>query len=98
MGANQRGQGTDSTHRAIVSDIGLLVMMPGVSGTHGQQKQDAQQDGDTGKDARARASAYESKGPFARHAGLTRHPKPLQGPPGPAWRPYCQGDGYMRLP
>lgn len=48
MGANQRGQGTGRTYRAIVPDVGLLVVMPGFSNTHGQQKQDAQQGGDTG--------------------------------------------------
>ena len=49
MGANQRGQGTGRTHRAIVPDIGLLVAMSGFSGTHGQQKRDNQQHGDTGE-------------------------------------------------
>ena len=49
MGANQRGQGTRRTHRAIVLDIVLLVVMPGFSGTHGQQKRDDQQRGDTGE-------------------------------------------------
>ena len=48
MGANQRGQGTGRTHRAVVPDTVLLVMMSGFSNTHDQQKQDAQQDGDTG--------------------------------------------------
>ena len=49
MGANQRGQGTGRTRRAIVPGTVLLVVMPGFSGTHGQQKQDAQQRGDTGE-------------------------------------------------
>ena len=49
MSANHRGQGTGRTHRAIVSDIGHLVVMPGFDGTHDQQKQDAQQGGDTGE-------------------------------------------------
>ena len=48
MGTNQRGQGTGRTRRAIVPDAVLLVAMPGFSGTNAQQKQDAQQGGDTG--------------------------------------------------
>lgn len=42
MGANQRGQGTGRAHRAVVPDIVLLVVMPGFSGTAGQQKRDDQ--------------------------------------------------------
>ena len=42
MGANQRGQGTSRTHRTVVPDVVLLVVMPGFSGTHGQQKHDDQ--------------------------------------------------------
>ena len=46
MGANQRGQGTGRTHHAIVPDFALLVVMPGFSGTHGQQKHDDQRRND----------------------------------------------------
>ena len=49
MGANQRGQGAGRTHRAIVPDIVLLVVMPGFSGTNAQQQHDAQQRNGTGE-------------------------------------------------
>ena len=48
MGADQRGQATGGTHRAILWGTVLLVVLPGFSGTHGQQKQDAQQGADMG--------------------------------------------------
>ena len=49
MGTDQRGQATGRTHRAIVPDTVLLVVMPGFGGTNAQQKHKAQQRNDTGE-------------------------------------------------
>ena len=53
LGANKRVQGTGRTHRAIVPDVGVFVVMPGRRGAAAQQKQYAQQRDDTGEGCEA---------------------------------------------